>query len=191
MSQRSSHSHSTQKPETSVSTREAVASKGQALITQAEDALLTGEVLTDKDRKSLQPVSTKSDDALLLIADAFDRYRSILGIAFDTQSIRDAIQYEKETRPVAAQARVLSDRLYGQVVARKAAAAEGCLAVYQTMKGVSRLPQGQALRPIVKQIASLLRGARKSKSAASPPASPEPSAPNAAPAAASEVPIAK
>jgi hypothetical protein len=161
-----------------VAADEAKVSIGE-LLTQAEVALAADAPLTDKQRKSLVPLMRTSDETLVLLADAYDRYKALFGVAFDSDSVRKAIAFEKEQRPVVAQTRALAARLEDQLLVKKADASSKALALYQAMKGLSRLPEGSALRPVIKQVAALMK-VKRTKAAAKPveaEASPAPSPP--------------
>lgn len=139
-------------------------------------SVVIDEPMTDKTKKSLSSYMRIPDDFLEAVAAAADAHKSVIGVGFDSASVRSAIAYEKEQRPVAAQARALAQRVEEQIIARKADAAESCLGLYQVMKGAARLKSGTELRPVVKQLAELLPKRKRSNKAPPATASPPPEA---------------
>jgi hypothetical protein len=82
---------------------------------------------------------------------------------FDAADAQAAIAYEQAMQPVLEAATVLTTRLGKSLLKRRAAMAQQTLALYQVMKGASRLAANEETRTQVKQLSKLFTTKRKSR----------------------------
>jgi hypothetical protein len=82
---------------------------------------------------------------------------------FDGAEVKASIEYEQTMMPVADAAQLLANRIVKSVRKRKSGAAQQTLALYQVVKGTSRLSTNEETRTQVKQLSNLLTTRRKSR----------------------------
>ena len=86
---------------------------------------------------------------------------------FDVAGAKQALAHEAAMAPVAQQCRDMAARIDEDIVAAKAKAAQQTLALYGSMKAVSRLNQGETMLSQIRQMSVLVRTHGKHRAAAS------------------------
>ena len=87
---------------------------------------------------------------------------------FDATDARGAMAYEQAMTPVAQAAQVLANRVTKSVLKRSSNMAHQTLALYQVMKGTSRLATNEETRTQVKQLSTLLTTFHKTRATSVP-----------------------
>jgi hypothetical protein len=82
---------------------------------------------------------------------------------FNATDAKGAIAYEQAMVPVAQAAQVLANRITKSVLKRRTGMAQQTLALYQVMKGTSRLDASEETRTQVKQLGKLFTTKHKSR----------------------------
>jgi hypothetical protein len=80
---------------------------------------------------------------------------------FDASQARNAVTYEQTLVPVAVEARALAASIDRSVMKYRSGAADQSLALYATLKGLSRVPTNEKTRSQVKDLRALLSKTRK------------------------------
>jgi hypothetical protein len=131
-----------------------------ATLKQLTSALPIDDAIPPKDMSATRVIGRVPLEAMTIatgvIADAPAQFPQ-----FDPVDAQGTIDYEQAMVPVAQAAQVLSSRITKSVLKRRTQLAQETLALYQVMKGTSRLPASEQTRTQVKQMSKLLSTRRK------------------------------
>ena len=124
-------------------------------------------------KMGLSPISTVADKQRLMgtasvptmlieeVASTVDNHGTLVGMHFDSEKAREALAYAAAFEPVATKAHAFSQRVRDAIVAAKGDAGASALAVYASMKGVIRRPEGAALRDSFIKMTAIMKTRRK------------------------------
>ena len=124
-------------------------------------------------KMGLNPLSTVPDKQRLLgtasvptmlieeVASTVDHHGGLVGMQFDSEKARQALAFAAAFEPVATKAHAFSQRVRDAIVAAKGEAGASALAVYASMKGVVRRPEGAPLRDSFVKMTAIMKTRRK------------------------------
>jgi hypothetical protein len=168
-SSRSSKSKS-HKPSTAPFVPETAARAAEALLRTAEEGVVVAHGMSKKAKKRAIAFLRIPAEAIRIAIDVAERHVGRFP-DFEVDAAKSAIAYQQAMAPLVQQCRDMASRIEENIFATQADAAEQTLALYGSMKSLSRLNnKGESLLPQIRELSLLVRtrGKRRAPPAASP-----------------------
>ena len=171
------------KPSTAPFVPETAAHAAEALLRTAEEGVVVANGLSKRAKKRAIAFLRIPAEAIMIAIDVAERHVGRFP-DFEVDTAKSAIAYQQAMAPLVQQCRDMASRIEENIFATQADAAEQTLALYGSMKSLSRLNgKGESLLPQIRQLSLLVRTRGKRRAApAAAPGTPAPS-PQPTPAA--------
>ena len=167
-------------PSTPSFSPETAAHDAEAMLRTAEQGVIVANGLSKAAKKRAIAFLRIPVEAIKIAIDVAERHQGRFP-DFDVGSARAAVAYQQAMAPLVQQCRDMASRIEENIFATQADAAEQTLALYGSMKSLSRLNgKGESLLPQVRQLSVLVR--TRGKRRAAPVATPGTPAPSPQPA---------
>ena len=95
------------------------------------------------------------------VAAAADQHGKLLGMSFNSDKAREALAYASAFEPVATKAEAFAQRVRDSILASRSDVGAAALAVYASMKGIVRRPEGAALRDSFDKMSQIMKDRRR------------------------------
>lgn len=137
----------------------AVFAAQRSAIEAIEGALLPGPVLDVETHRTYSDLVRRNPDRFVeaVAALAEEQEGALGGVAIDSREARESIAYAAACRPFALALRKLAQRIEHTALRRRAKASQEAMAAVASLEGMSRAPDGDALRDTVKALRSQSR----------------------------------